>query len=601
MVVLGAEAAASTLQSMHDLVIRGGRVVDGTGRPGTVADVAVDGDVIVAVGSDVGRGRREIEADGLVVSPGWVDIHTHYDGQVTWDPVVAPSSVNGVTSIAMGNCGVGFAPARADRHDWLIGLLEGVEDIPGTALAEGLPWDWESFPEYLDAVDRVPHTLDIGAHVPHAALRAYVMGDRGADHTAVPSADEVASMARLVGEALDAGALGFATSRTAVHRTGSGDHVGTMTASADELLGITRALTASGRGVVQLVSDLYLTEDPDLARREIELLRRIARGVRRPLSFTVEQVDVVADRWREMLHVIDGLVAEGFDVKGQVAPRPIGLLHGLSASVNPFQHTASYRRLAHLPLDERVAAMRTPSVREAIVTEHPNRLPGGMMRLVLAGFERMFPLGDPPDYEPTADRSAAALAAAAGVDAATFTYDLLVANGGRDLLYMPLNNYAGGNLDDVREMMTAPNVVLGLSDGGAHCNFICDASFPTTAIAHWCRDRSRGPGLPIEHVVHHQTQRAARHVGWHDRGVVAPGHLADLLVFDLDRLQLRPPHLVADLPAGGTRLVQEADGYRWTVKRGHVTFVDGEWTGDTPGRVVRGAQPAPTIATTVTS
>ncbi|MCX6519774.1 MAG: amidohydrolase family protein [Actinobacteria bacterium] len=582
---------------MHDLVIRGGLVVDGTGSPGVVRDVAVEGDLIVEVGTDLGRGRREIDAAGLVVSPGWVDIHTHYDGQVTWDPVVAPSSVNGVTSIAMGNCGVGFAPAATDRHDWLIGLLEGVEDIPGTALAEGLPWDWESFPEYLDAVDRRPHAVDIGAHVPHAALRAYVMGDRGADHTAVPTTAEVAAMRRLVGEALDAGALGFATSRTAIHRTGAGEFVGTMTASAEELIGIAGALTASGRGVVQLVSDLYLTEDDELAEREIALLRRIAREVRRPMSFTVEQVDAVSTRWRTMLDVIDGLCAEGLDVKGQVAPRPIGLLLGLSGSTNPFVATPSYRRIASLPLGERVAALGEPAMRERILAEHSQRVPPGLAGFVLTGFERMFPLGDPPDYEPTADRSVAAMAARAGQDATSFAYDLLLANGGRDLLYMPLNNYAAGNLDEVREMMTAPNVVFGLSDGGAHCNFICDASFPTTAVAHWCRDRSRGEHLPLEHVVHHQTQRPARHVGWRDRGVVAPGYLADVLAFDLSTLQLRPPRLVADLPAGGTRLLQEADGYRWTVKSGIVTFEDGTWTGETPGRVVRGERPSPSEAT----
>lgn len=574
-------------------MIRNGTVVDGTGTPGHRADVAVTGNRIVEVGDHVGRGARELDADGMLVTPGWVDIHTHYDGQVAWDPVIEPSSVNGVTSIAMGNCGVGFAPAAPDRHDWLIQLLEGVEDIPGSALAEGLPWDWESFPEYLDAVDRRPHTLDIGAHVPHAALRAYVMGDRGADHTAAPTGDEIRAMSRLVSEALDAGALGFATSRTMIHRTGTGDYVGTMTASAEELIGIASALTATGRGVVQLVSDLYLTNAPDHAEREIELLRRIAREIRRPLSFTVEQVDSVPSRWRDMLAVIDELVAEGLDVKGQVAPRPIGLLLGLSGSVNPLQATPSYRRIAHLPLAERVAALREPTVRARVIEEHPAHVPPGLPGVVLSALSKMFPLGDPPDYEPTADRSVEAIALRAHREPLEMLIDLLIAHDGRDLLYMPLNNYSGGNLDDVREMMTAPNVVFGLSDGGAHCNFICDASFPTTALVHWGRDRERGDLLPIEHIVHHQTQRPARHVGWHDRGVVTPGYLADLLVVDLDRLQLRPPRLVADLPAGGTRLLQKAVGYRWTLKSGQVTFDDGEWTGATPGHVVRGAQAAP--------
>jgi N-acyl-D-aspartate/D-glutamate deacylase len=378
-----------------------------------------------------------------------------------------------------------------------------------------------------------------------------------------------------------------------IHRTGTGEYVGTMTASAEELIGIAGALTDSGRGVVQLVSDLYLTDDPEHAVREIDLLRRIAREVRRPLSFTVEQVDAVADRWRDMLGVIDELCAEGLDVKGQVAPRPIGLLLGLSGSVNPLQGTPTYRRLAALPVAERVAALRDDAIKARIVEEHPRHVPRGLASMVLGAFERMFPLGDPPEYEPTADRSIAAMAQRAGRDPVDLAYDLLVAEDGADMFYMPLNNYAHGNLDDVREMMTAPNVVFGLSDGGAHCNFICDATFPTTAVAHWCRDRSRGPGLALEHVVHHQTQRPARHVGWHDRGVVAAGHLADLNVIDLAGLRLHPPRLVADLPAGGTRLLQAADGYRWTVKSGAVTFVDGEWTGETPGRVVRGARPAP--------
>ncbi len=579
---------------MHDLVIRNGLVVDGTGRPGMVADVAVTGNLVVAVGDDVGAARREIDADGHVVAPGWVDIHTHYDGQVTWDSIVAPSSVNGVTTIAMGNCGVGFAPARPDAHAWLIGLLEGVEDIPGTALAEGLPWDWETFPEFLDAVDRRPHTVDIGAHVPHAVLRAYVMGERGADHTARPSADELATMSRLVDEAMDAGALGFATSRTSIHRTGSGAFVGTMTAAAEELIGITSALTTRRRGVVQLVSDLYLTDDDEQVEREIALLRRIAREVRRPLSFTVEQVDAVSHRWRDMLDVIDGLCAEGLDVKGQVAPRPIGLLLGLSGSANPFQGAASYRRIADLPLSERHRAMSDPETRSRILAEHTRFVPSGLSGFVSTRFERMFPLGDPPDYEPTPETSVAAMASRAGVESTAFVYDLLLANGGRNMLYMPLNNYAAGDLRDVRTMMTSPNIVFGLSDGGAHCNFICDATFPTTAVAHWCRDRTRGEGLPLEFVVHHQTQRPAAHVGWLDRGVLAPGYIADLNVIDMAALRLRPPHLVADLPAGGTRLLQEAEGYRYTVKSGAVTFVDGKSTDELPGRVVRGAQPAPT-------
>ncbi len=579
---------------MHDLVIRGGSVVDGTGVPGRTADVAIDGDRIVEVGNVAAPGRREIDADGALVAPGWVDVHTHYDGQVTWDPIVAPSSVNGVTSIVMGNCGVGFAPAHPDRHEWLISLLEGVEDIPGSALAEGLPWDWESFPEFLDAVDRRPHAVDIGAHMPHAALRAYVMGDRGADHRIAPTPDEIATMRSLMSEALDAGAIGFATSRTEIHRTGTGDHVGTMTAGADELLGITEALTSSGRGVIQLVSDLYLTTDDAQVEREMELLARLAREAQRPLSFTVEQVDAAPTRWREMMSLIDGLHAEGLDVKGQVANRPIGLVLGLSASTNPFQHTRSFRELAHLPLAELVAAMQTDSVRERILAEFRTKSMRGFAEVITTRFDRFFPMADVPDYEPAPDASMQALADSAGRPADEYTYDALVADGGRGLYYFALNNYADGNLDDVREMLTAPNALFGLSDGGAHCNFICDATFPTTSLTLWARDRSRGPGLSIEHLVHHQTQRPATHVGWRDRGVIAPGYLADLNVIDFEGLQLHRPYIAGDLPAGGTRLLQEATGYRFTIKSGIVTFVDGESTGAFPGRVVRGQQDGPT-------
>jgi N-acyl-D-aspartate/D-glutamate deacylase len=578
---------------MHELVIRAGSVVDGTGAPARHADVAIDAGRIVEVGDVPGRGVREIDAAGSIVTPGWVDIHTHYDGQVTWDPIVAPSSVNGVTSIAMGNCGVGFAPARPDRHGWLIGLLEGVEDIPGSALAEGLPWDWESFPEFLDAVDRRPHTIDIGAHMPHAALRTYVMGERGADHRVVPTEDDITTMRSLLAEAVDAGALGFATSRTEVHRTGDGDFVGTMSATPEELLGVTSALTAARRGVVQLVSDLYLTTDDSQVEREMALLARLAREVRRPLSFTVEQVDAAPNRWRDMMALIDRLNAEGLDVKGQVANRPIGLVVGLSASANPFQHTRSYREIQHLPLAERVAAMRTTEVRDQILAERRGKAMTGFAEVLTARFDRLFPMADEPDYEPPPESSLAALAARNGRPADEFTYDAMTADDGGKLFYLALNNFADGNLDVVREMLTAPNALFGLSDGGAHCNFICDATFPTTSLTLWARDRARGPRLPLEHLVHHQTQRPAAHVGWRDRGVLAPGYLADLNVIDLDRLQLHRPYIKADLPAGGTRLLQAATGYRFTVKSGSVTFVDGESTGEFPGRVVRGEQEGP--------
>ena len=576
---------------MHDLVIRNGLVVDGTGAPPRRADVAVDGDRIVEVGDDLGAAKRELDADGRIVTPGWVDIHTHYDGQATWDPDLAPSSVNGVTSIVMGNCGVGFAPARPDKHDWLIRLLEGVEDIPGTALAEGMRWGWESFPEYLDTLDGMRWTVDVGTQVPHAALRTYVMGERGADHTVRASAEEIAAMAQLAEEAVAAGALGFTTSRTWAHRTSLGEQIGTLTAAADEVVGIAGALRRQGKGVVQLISDVYQSADDDLVVRELELLGRIATEVGRPLSFTVQQNDQTPDRFRELLFAIEGWNGEGATVRAQVAVRPIGVLLGLAASANPLAFSPTYRTLRELPLAERARRLREPELRETILREHAGAaaMAKDFLALIHSGYDRMYPLTDPPDYEPTPERSVAGLAQAAGRDGADVLYDLLTEGDGSTLLYVPLMNYARGNLDDVHEMITSPHSIFGLSDAGAHCNAISDATFPTTAIAHWVRDRVRGERLPLEFVVHQQTQRTAAHVGWTDRGVVAPGYLADLNVIDLDGIAVRPPHLVADLPAGGTRLLQSATGYDATIKRGAVVAAQGELTGERPGRLVRGA------------
>jgi N-acyl-D-aspartate/D-glutamate deacylase len=575
---------------MADLVIRNATIVDGTGSPSRRGDVAVTGERITEVAEHVDtKGHREVDADGLLLTPGFVDIHTHYDGQVTWDPVVAPSALHGVTSIVMGNCGVSFAPAKptdAD-HDWLIGLLEGVEDIPGTALAEGLPWDWETVPDYLDALGRRRWTLDIGAQVSHAPLRAYVMGERGADPHEAPTADELAAMHRLVREGVDAGALGFTTSRTVLHRTRDGAPLGTRFSTADELTALASALTEAGTGVIQMISDAYQDADEEFVGQELALMRSIVEATGRPISMTVQQPEPQPDRWRRMIDWVAGCVADGLPVRAQVAPRPIGVLSGLDASVNPFMTCPSYQELHRLPLPERVGLLSDDERRRRILAEH-QVVPEGMVGELTHGFHKLFPLTDPVDYEPPASRSVLGLATAANRPPPEVVYDLLLEHDGRQLLYMPLHNFASGDLSAVREMLLSPHAIIGLSDGGAHCGTVCDASFPTTAVALWARDRDEG--LPIELIVHHLTQRTASHVGWRDRGVIGAGYLADLNLIALDKLAAHPPTLVRDLPAGGKRLMQTASGYRATIKRGVVTFAEGQATGDRPGRLVRGPQ-----------
>jgi len=579
-----------------DLVLRGGTVVDGSGAPPRTADVAVRDGVIVEVGRVEERGAQEIDADGLIVTPGFVDIHTHFDGQATWDAELRPSSQHGVTTVAVGNCGVGFAPARPDRHDWLISLLEGVEDIPGTALAEGLTWGWESFPEYLDVLEQMRRTVDLGAHVPHAALRTYVMGERGADPESHPDADEIATMARLVDEALAAGAIGFATSRTEVHRTSGGDLIGTLRAGEAELLAIAEVLGRRNQGVVQLISDAYQTTDDDFARAELDLIEAVARTSGRPLSFTVQQAYHAPERWRDLFGAVEKWRADGLDVRGQVAPRPIGVLLGYEATANPFLLCAGYQEVAALPIDERVVALRDPERKRRILEEHAAllpQLPDGILRQIAGGFDISFEMADPVDYALEASKSLGAEARRRGVEPAELVYDTLLQRDGRQLLYLPLFNFAHGTFDDIHEMITSEVALFGLSDAGAHCGAICDASTTTSFLTVWARDRHDEQRLPLEAVVHHLTRRTAAHVGWLDRGLLAPGHVADVNVIDLDALGCPPPRIVHDLPAGGRRLVQDATGYRWTIKSGVPTFVDGEPTGERPGGLLRGTRPAP--------
>ena len=569
---------------MHDLVIRGGTIVDGSGRPARDGDVAIDGQRLTAVGGTAGPGRREIDARGLLVAPGWVDIHTHYDGQAMWDPYLTPSCWHGVTSVVMGNCGVGFAPAHADRHEWIIGLMEGVEDIPGKSLAAGLDWSWETFPQYLDALARMPRALDVAAQVPHGAVRAYVMGERGARNE-LATADDITRMAAIVREAIGAGAVGFSTSRTMLHRAVDGEPVPGTFAQEDELLGIGRTLGELGRGVFELASDL-MPEAPELAWME-----RLAAETRRPVSFALLQNDLDPEQWRRLLDATDAAATRGARLAPQIAVRPTSVLFGLESTAHPFSSYAAYRELAHLPLAERVRALRDPAVRRRILEEQV-QFTDPLAAFVATAFHKLFPLGDPPDYEPAAERSVAAVAARAGKTPQEIIYDLLLEQDGHAFLYLPLLNYSGFDLEPVRTMLEHPRTIIGLGDGGAHCGLICDAGSPTFLLTHWVRDRRRGPRLALEHVVRRQTAETADLYDLHDRGRLAPGLYADVNVIDLDGLGLTAPEMVYDLPASGKRLVQKATGYRFTVKSGEVIFADGEATGALPGKLVRGPQAA---------
>jgi len=570
---------------MLDLAIRGGVIVDGSGAPARSGDIGVRDGRIVSVGRRVDSATREIDADGLLVTPGWVDVHTHYDGQVTWDTLLTPSCWHGVTTVVMGNCGVGFAPVRPGSHEYLIKLMEGVEDIPGTALAEGIDWSWESFPEYLDAIERKPHALDVGAQVPHGALRFYVMGERGADHTEAPRDEEIEQMGRLVREAVRAGALGFTTSRTKNHRTSDGRYTPSLTAGEAELVGISRAVGQAGRGVFEVVSDFVGGED------EWSLFRRMVEASGRPMSISLAQSDASPEGWRRALANLDAANARGLPMKAQVATRAIGILLGYEATMNPFSGHPSYREMADLPLVERVGRLRDPELRRRILAERP----APALAVLVGQFDRIFALGDPPDYEPPADASVAAEAARKGVRPEELAYDLLLKDEGRALLYRPLLNYSDCNLDAVREMLLHEHTVPGLGDAGAHCGLICDGSFPTYLLSHWAKARTRGERLPVEWLVKRQTADTAALVGLCDRGRIAPGMKADLNLIELDRLALCHPEIVHDLPAGGKRLVQHADGYRTTIQNGEVTFQDGEPTGALPGRLVRGPQAAPSV------
>jgi N-acyl-D-aspartate/D-glutamate deacylase len=553
-----------------DLVVRGGTLIDGTGGPSRSADVAVADGRIVEVGRIDASGAREvIDADGALVTPGFVDIHTHYDGQATWDPHLQPSAGHGVTTVVMGNCGVGFAPVRPTDHDQLIELMEGVEDIPGAALHEGLPWDWGSFPEFLDAVERRPHDIDFGAQVCHGPLRLFVMGQRGADREPA-TAEEIAEMGRIAAEGIRAGGLGFTTSRTLNHRTSRGEPTPTLTAAREELVGIAHAVGETGAGVLQVVSDF-----PDFDH-EAETLFEMMRSSGRPLSVSLLQTSP-GPRYRRILDALDRAADEGLEMRAQVAARGVGILVGLQATINPLMRCATYRSLSGLPLAEQASRLAAPDVRATVLAEYSAK--PGMLAL-----DRIFELGDPPDYEPGPDDSVAARAAAAGVAPEELFYDLLLGDAGQALLYSPVLNYFDGNLDAAAEMLAHPRTVPGLGDGGAHVGTICDGSFPTTLLAYWGRDRTKGRRFDVPWLIRQQCRATAEAVGLLDRGYVAPGYKADLNVIDFDHLGMVRPRMVYDLPAGGKR-VQPATGYLHTI----VSGVD-ITTGALPGRLVRGPQ-----------
>lgn len=565
-----------------DLVIRGGTVVDGSGQPRFVADVGIRDGLIAAVDRDLPPGREEIDARGKLVTPGFVDVHTHYDAQATWDPQLSPSSWHGVTTVVMGNCGVGFAPAKPDEHKWLIGLMEGVEDIPGTAMTEGMVWSWERFPEYLDSLDRISRAIDICTQVPHGALRAYVMGRRGAKHEAA-NEDDLAAMAAIVREGVEAGALGFSSSRTPIHKGIDGEYVPGTFADARELWALGQAVVEGGGGMFQMTGNHV-----DMAA-EFGWMRQLAAETGVRISFNLLQTDQKPDLYQQMLGLLDEVSKDDVPVYAQVAGRPNGILMTWQGTAIPFLPYPSYMPLHHLPFAKRLPKLQEPALREKIVAEQPFSF-GEFEDFVVSSFHKMYRLGDPPNYEPEPGESAAALAERQGVSPKGIVWDWLLENEGTGIVYFPIFGYARGDFEVLRTLLQHPRTRLGLGDGGAHCGAICDASIQTFMLTHWVRDRTRGPKLGLEEVVRTISHDTASFYGLDDRGLLRVGYKADVNVIDFDNLRLHPPKIVYDLPASGRRFVQAADGYVATIVSGELVRWQGEPTGKLPGKLVRGKQ-----------
>ena len=572
----------------HDLVIRGGTIVDGTGGKPFQGDIAIDNGLITAVGTVDSPGREEIDATGKIVTPGFVDVHTHYDGQATWDAEMAPSSWHGVTTVIMGNCGVGFAPARPDRHDWLISLMEGVEDIPGTALAEGMKWDWETFPEYLDALERLPRTVDVGTHVPHGAVRAYVLGDREKPG-AVPTEAEIAEMSRIVEEGVRAGALGFSTSRTVLHKSVDGELVPGTTATAEELIAIGRAMGRVGHGVFEMASDLKREWN------EFEWMGQLSRETGLPVTFAALQSIAKELPLEEQIAEMRAQNDNGANIVAQIALRGNGIIMAWQGTIHPFLFRPAWAEIAELPWEEKLTALRDPAFRRRMIDE-PNQIPDSdiaeLYHVIAGGWPVQFEMDPDFNYEPSTAESIAARAAAAGVSGEEYAYDLLIKDDGKGFIYFPVLNYRDGNLNFLEDLQLSDDTVNSLSDGGAHCGTICDAASPTFMLQHWVRDR-KGKRIALELAIKRQCRDTAVLYGLHDRGLLQPGMLADVNVIDMDKIKLGKPWLAFDLPAGGKRLLQKADGYVATIKSGQITFRDGVMQGPTPGIVLRGPQTEP--------